>query len=709
MDYRSSGTKSLVSQGKANENDDLAFQLIDGNGNFNDMKLKDFAKEVGLHQCGRSYAVVAIMGPQNSGKSTLLNLLFHTKFKMMDDSDGRYQITQGIWIGRCPDIKPLTLVLDMEGTDGSERGEDDVAFEKQSALLALAVADVVLINLWCQDIGREHAANKPLLRAVFQQVLVQFGDKQRRITLMFVVRDKTKSPENVLEAYLKEDIEKIWASIIKPSETSNLQLHNFFKVEVVFLPNYEEREEEFKLTVYNLKKRFENSTAPGGLADTGDDKVPASWFPVIAQNIWNDILENKDLDLPAHKVMVATVCCEDIINELQDSFEINEDWRNLRNNAQFCFLPDFGKIVNSILSTYVSEYDANTPYLEEEVTNAKREELLNKLLQVVEPVYQAMVNRLRLEHLKKFMEAIDNNSDDEQNKFSTVNAQIEYCLLEFDKECAAIKVGGAKLDTFKARAKLRRDMNSYTATKHEDKLAFKIRRLYEPKLKQELSGSVGYLLREEADLTWSKIRGHFKSVMESILSGFNHTLSEFDVDEEWKKKKIENIQTYAKDVVEAKAREESGRAKFHMISKFVKLFKYDNDSSTCDWKDDEIEAAAKDALYTPLKLLAGLAAIRLEDDEADDNIQDILSSALLGSGDQKASKELDSPSWEKVPSFRTLITPIECKQLWTEYLIEAGDAIDQTLKDLEEKEKKKPALEQIAEKILSIITAEQII
>ncbi|KAI4354153.1 hypothetical protein L6164_003046 [Bauhinia variegata] len=377
MDHRGSRTKSLASQGKANDNEDLAFQLIDENGNFNDMRLKAFAREVSLHQCGRSYAVVAIMGPQSSGKSTLLNHLFHTKFKMMNDSDGRYQTTQGIWLGRCPDIKPLTLVLDMEGTDGSERGEDDAAFEKRSALLALAIADVVLINLWCQDIGREHAANKPLLRAVFQQVLVQFCDKQCKITLMFVVRDKTKSPEDVLEAYLKEDIEKIWASILKPSGTTNLQLHNFFKVEVVFLPNYEERGEEFKLKIKDLRKRFENSTAPGGLADSGDDKVPASWFPVIAQNSWQDIMENKDLDLPAHKVMVATVCCEEIINEQQDSFEMNVDWCKLRKDAQFGFVPDFGKRVNSILNTYLSEYDAKTLYLDEEVTNAKRKELLN--------------------------------------------------------------------------------------------------------------------------------------------------------------------------------------------------------------------------------------------------------------------------------------------------------------------------------------------
>lgn len=55
-----------------------------------------------------------------------------------------------------------------QGTDGRERGEDDTAFEKQSALFAMAAADVLLVNMWCHDIGRESGAGKPLLKIVFQ-------------------------------------------------------------------------------------------------------------------------------------------------------------------------------------------------------------------------------------------------------------------------------------------------------------------------------------------------------------------------------------------------------------------------------------------------------------------------------------------------------------------------------------------------------------
>ena len=42
-------------------------QLIDGNGNFNVEGLKDFTTTTGFAHCGRSYAIVAIIGPQSSG------------------------------------------------------------------------------------------------------------------------------------------------------------------------------------------------------------------------------------------------------------------------------------------------------------------------------------------------------------------------------------------------------------------------------------------------------------------------------------------------------------------------------------------------------------------------------------------------------------------------------------------------------------------
>lgn len=51
----------------ANSEGCCSTQLIDGDGTFNDSGLESFIKEVKLRECGLSYAVVSIMGPQSSG------------------------------------------------------------------------------------------------------------------------------------------------------------------------------------------------------------------------------------------------------------------------------------------------------------------------------------------------------------------------------------------------------------------------------------------------------------------------------------------------------------------------------------------------------------------------------------------------------------------------------------------------------------------
>ncbi|CBI16767.3 unnamed protein product, partial [Vitis vinifera] len=298
----------------------------------------------------------------------------------MDAYKGRSQTTKGIWMANCVGIEPLTIAMDLEGTDGRERGEDDTAFEKQSALFALAISDIVLINMWCHDIGREHAANKPLLKTVFQVMMRLFSP--RKTTLLFVIRDKTKTPLEYLEPVLREDIQKIWDTVSKPQALKDTPLSEFFYVEVVALSSYEEKEKQFKEQVAQLRKRFFHSIAPGGLAGDRRGVVPGSGFCFSAQKIWQVIRENKDLDLPAHKVMVATVRCEEIANEKLSGLVCDKDLVALENAVQAGPVSGFGKRISSILETYLSEYDKETIYFDEKVRDAKRLHLEIKALNV---------------------------------------------------------------------------------------------------------------------------------------------------------------------------------------------------------------------------------------------------------------------------------------------------------------------------------------
>jgi protein SEY1 len=103
-------------------------------------------KSTGWEKGIKHYNTVAIIGCQSSGKSTLLNALFETNFQVMAEDKGRGQTTQGIWVAMSPEYN--VMILDCEGTDSKERGEERFKFEHCSSLFALALADVLIINMW---------------------------------------------------------------------------------------------------------------------------------------------------------------------------------------------------------------------------------------------------------------------------------------------------------------------------------------------------------------------------------------------------------------------------------------------------------------------------------------------------------------------------------------------------------------------------------
>ena len=82
--------------------------------------------------------------------------------------------TKGVWLGASPKVDDV-LVMDLEGTDSVTRGVERHPFERQSALFALAVAEVVVLNMWQHDLGRYVASNYGVLATVFEVNLELFG------------------------------------------------------------------------------------------------------------------------------------------------------------------------------------------------------------------------------------------------------------------------------------------------------------------------------------------------------------------------------------------------------------------------------------------------------------------------------------------------------------------------------------------------------
>eukprot|EP00258_Populus_trichocarpa_P022150 XP_024438169.1 protein ROOT HAIR DEFECTIVE 3 homolog 2 [Populus trichocarpa] len=637
-------------------------QLIDGNGKFNVDGLTDFMTATEFAQSGLSYAIVAIIGSQSSGKSTLMNQTFHTNFEEMDAYNGRGQTTKGIWIAKCSDIDPFTIAMDFEGTDSNQRGEDDTAFEKQSTLFALAIADVVLINMWYKDIGLEHAASRPLLKTVFQVMKRLF--KPRKKTLLFVIRDHSKTPLEYLKTALLEDIEKIWAAVAEPETLSSAPLREFFNVEITALPSYEYQEEKFKEQVAQLRQRFVHSIYPGGLVGDREEVEPASGFPLRAEEIWKIIKDNRDLDLPAVKVMVATVRCEEIAGEKLKCFTTDEDWLEMKEAVQAGPVSGFGGAVSSILETYLSEYDREVVYFDQEVRNEKRRQLLSNALMVVRDAYDTMLMHLYSNTVKSFKTSLKQSQN-----VAAIHLCSQSCMSMFDQGCEDAAIQQSEWNASKFREKLICDMLSEMMAK------------YKKQITHALAKRVESLLEAGERDTWASIRNLFECNTEAAVSEFSDAAVSFNLNSSEIDTKLQHLREHARNVLEMKAREaaDAERVLKRMMDRFSQVLSHDENSiSWYNWTTERnLDEVERDALSESLRILSIIAAIRF--DGMPDQIENVLYYSLmdtivpdpyLPNTFMGATQDpLASDTWEEVsPEATTLLKPEDCKSLWMNFI-----------------------------------------
>ena len=116
------------------------FEIVDGD---NFYYQHAFLEQVFRPMRGQKILVISIIGPQNSGKSTLLNYMFGTLF---DVRDGR--CTRGIYGSFVKSNRPdydSILLIDTEGLLGIER--EDKEYDRRIVLFCLAVSHIVMVNM----------------------------------------------------------------------------------------------------------------------------------------------------------------------------------------------------------------------------------------------------------------------------------------------------------------------------------------------------------------------------------------------------------------------------------------------------------------------------------------------------------------------------------------------------------------------------------
>ena len=215
-------------------------------------------------------------------------------------------------------------MLDLQGTDSAESGDGGKTFERQSSLLALALCDVVIVNVWSNDLGRADASNMSLLRdrlrgpppALRRRRAAKRGAPPKT-TLLFLIRDHIaeQTPLEKLEEMVHRDVASVWAAADKPDGFDG-GVESVFAIQIAGLPHFVFQRAAFDDAAAALRRRFERGAPETLLPPPAADAVPLDGLGAYVRQLWSAIRAEEDLDLPTHKQALATHRCAQIADGL---------------------------------------------------------------------------------------------------------------------------------------------------------------------------------------------------------------------------------------------------------------------------------------------------------------------------------------------------------------------------------------------------------
>ncbi|KAL5523821.1 SEY1 [Sanghuangporus baumii] len=608
-------------------------QVIDEEKNFT----KDLAEQMdrwSLRETGFDYNIVSVFGSQSTGKSTLLNRLFGTNFDVMDETK-RQQTTKGIWMCRGKGMN--VMVMDVEGTDGRERGEDQ-DFERKAALFSLASSEVLIINLWEHQVGLYQGANMGLLKTVFEVNLSLFGKAKestsQRTLLLFVIRDHIgTTPLSNLASTLESDLLRIWDSLSKPTELQESKLSDYFDLSFTALPHKVLAADKFESEVKTLRRRFADKNAEDFLFKPAYHKrIPADGVALYMEGIWEQVQSNKDLDLPTQQELLAQFRCDEIASVALAEF--NEQAKSQRRPIEAGRVVEgLGALMRRWKQGAVSRYDKNASRYHQGVYQRKRSDLLNVIDSTLSSLFLGQLKNVHKSVLATFKKEMQDGMRAEGYNFADLCSRAR-------RTCEERFVDGAKEarleDTdwvWEDELELLREEMAVVANQCRADETKKMLNSIERYFKKQISEPVELHLSVATADMWDKVLIAFRETLEKAESTYLSKARSFDSTEEENTKSLSILRKRAWLALRSRIDEQTTEPV--LLSKlrthFEDRFRYDDHGVPRVWRpDDDIDGAFKKArdqtielipLYAKIKPQEPSLSYELPDDAAEDDSQ----------------------------------------------------------------------------------------
>ena len=470
-----------------------------------------------------------------------------------------------------------------------------------------------------------------------------------RSLLFFVIRDHLgTTPLANLRNTLVQDLTRIWSGLNKPPGLEKSKIEDYFDFAFAALPHKILQPERFVSEVAKLGTRFrEGHRDPrrdplrsdqefeGGIfLPEYHRRIPADGFSIYAEQVWDQIVNNKDLDLPTQQELMAQFRCDEISREVLVGFDEtimpfeNKQAEGIRLGSPEV-LGGLGAAMRTARMKTVKNFETEASRYHKGVYARKKGELESKIDGRLKVLFQGQLSAAHKSGVRDFSDAVSAAVKDGQKKGASydfakiVDQEKKTVLAKFEKEARGVLVEGAPWSNYKQEMSLyQKELSEVSGRLRRDemrRLATRVERWVRSRLGESVglefntlgSGRGGSGAPETGERgsekeIWDRIWGVFIKTVQEAERRFTDRAKSFDASSGELDVGLWRLRRKSWGVLRAKIEEEmmEGNLLLKLRENFEDKFRYDEAGVPRIWRPtDDIEGIYTKARESTLTLI----------------------------------------------------------------------------------------------------------
>lgn len=367
-------------------------------------------------------------------------------------------------------------------------------------------------------------------------------------------------------------------------------------------------------------------------------RIPADGFSIYAENVWDQVVNNKDLDLPTQQELMAQFRCDEISREVLVGFEEaivpfeNKQADGIRSGAPE-ILGGLGAAMRTARMKTIKAFETDASRYHKGVFTRKRSELESKIDGRLKILFQGQLSAAHKTGVQEFSDAVSNAVKAGQKRGASydfaeiVDREKKTALSRYEKEARAVLVEGASWSNYKQElASYQKELGEVSGRLRRDemrRLATRVERWVRSRLGESVglefnalgSGRAGSGAPETGDKPtekeiWDRIWSVFTKTVNEAEKRFTDRARSFDASADEVDVGIWRLRRKSWGVLRAKIDEEmmEGNLLLKLRENFEDKFRYDDAGVPRIWRPtddiDGIYTKARESTLTLIPLLS---------------------------------------------------------------------------------------------------------